>query len=192
MRHERRPRFLIIVAAMLAALASAVSCSSGPEPAAAVPSVSCDLLSSREISFLSATRDTNPFFPIAGLLRGSPDEFVVLRIRLSLPGTTAVALEGSTRDGTGTDVAPLQTLSQMKKYWDTPEDLANRDKVAKANTLIRWYPPEPQFTAPRDRSEYLVVFKGKNPIPRPATISLSVTLGDAEPQEFTFPLPPKT
>ena len=95
------------------------------------------------------------------------------------------------RDEAGTEVAQLQTYAQMVKYWDIAEDLPHRDVQIRSDTLQRYYPPDLQFNARKGRSEYIVVFKGNNPLPRPATITLSVAVGDAEPQVFTLPLPQK-
>jgi hypothetical protein len=178
-------------APLLAALAVAFvldSCASGPETGSTSP-VTCDLPSSREISFLTTTRSNNPFLPISGLLRGTADEFVVVRIRLFLPDSTIVAVDGSVNDETGAEVAKLQTYTQMAKYWDIAEDLPPRDVQARSDALQRYYPMDAQFKARKGRSEYIVVFKGKNPLPRPATVALTVIL-NGEPQDFTFPLLP--
>jgi len=177
-----------VLAAACALALSVAGCASAPEP---VGPVSCALLSSREVSYLSTESRNNPFVPITGLLRGT-DEFVVLKVSLSLSQASQVILEGSVQAEDGSEVARLQTLPQMIRYWQDEDEVPHRDVVARGNTLTRWYPPSPSFEAKQGRSEYIVVFKGKKPIPRPATVSLALTLGDGTSQEFTFSLPPKT
>jgi hypothetical protein len=186
--HTRRSSCRVLFAALVVVLAFA-GCASAPEPTS--PSVSCDLLSRTEASYIGATRDSSPFLPPSRLLH-STDEFVVVRIRLALPEPTQVTIDGSAKDESGTVVAPLQTYQQMVDYWNDPTDqLPQRVIIARSDTLQRWYPPGPSFEGKKGRTEYVVIFKGKSPIPRPATVTLSVALGDAAPQEFSFPLPPK-
>jgi hypothetical protein len=171
---------------------SFASCAGAPEPAAGTSPVSCDLLSNREISLLSTTRVTNPFMPTIGIVQGSRDEFVVARIRLVLPEPTLVVINGSVTGDAGNAVAPLKTYQQMTRYWtEDAGDIDYRDARTRSDVLTRWYPPDLQFTAKAGRSEFVVAFIGKNPLPRPASVTLSVALGDAPPQEFTFPLPPR-
>ena len=92
-------------------------------------------------------------------------------------------------DATGKDIAQLQTFKQMTDYWSAAEDLPYRDKDARATVLTRYYPPDLEFGAGKGRSEYLVILRGESPLPRPATVKLSVALNGGDPQVFTFPLP---
>jgi len=165
-------------------------CAGGPSPASTAP-VTCDLLSTREVSFLTPTRANNPYYPISGLLRGTADEFAVVRVRLDFPDATPISLDGTVTDQSDTAVALLQTYDQMVRYWDIAEDLPARDRQIRSDALQRYYPSALSFTARKGRSEYVIVFKGKSPMPRPATVTVSVGLGDAQPQVFSFPLPPK-
>jgi hypothetical protein len=182
----RKP--LTFLAAALAVAVSVAGCSSGPEPAGAIPAVACELVSGRDLWKYGPNAAANPFLPLTGMVRGTQDEFVVLRIRLSLAESTTVEIDGSVEDPTGKKLARLQTLGQMTEYWTGPENIPNRDKQVRSDTLTRYYPPDLHFVVKKGRAEYIVVFTGKSPLPRPAVINLSVTL-NGEPQQFTFPLP---
>lgn len=179
----------VLFAAALAVMISAAGCSSGPEPAPGAPPVSCILLSGPDLWQYGTNDVVNPFVPRKGFIRGADEEFVALRIRLSLPESAQVSIDGSVQDPAGKEVAPLQTLAQMTEYWSGAEDVAYRDQNARSNTLTRYYPASFYFTAKKGSSEYVVVFRGKNPLPRPASVMLSVAVGDAQPQQFNFPLP---
>ena len=158
----RKP--LNFLAAAIAVAVSVAGCASGPAPA--VPAVACELVSGSELWKYGPNAVVNPFVPLTGTVRGTQDEFVVLRIRLSLAESTTVEIDGLVEDPTGKELARLQTFGQMTRY----------------------YPPDLHFVARKGRAEYIVLFSGKNPLSRPAVISLSVTL-NGEPEQFTFALP---
>jgi hypothetical protein len=179
-----------VLSAALAVALTAAGCASAPEPTS--PSVSGQILTRTEVSYIGATRETNPFIPLSRVIHGAPDEFAVVRIHLGLPAPTLVTIDGSVRDGTGAEVARLQSYQDMADYWNDPTDqLPFRTIQARSDTLQRWYVPSLSFQGNKGRTEYVVVFKGNNPIPRPATVTLSVGFGDEAPQELTFPLPPR-
>ena len=181
----RKP--LNFLAAAIAVAVSVAGCASGPAPA--VPAVACELVSGSELWKYGPNAVVNPFVPLTGTVRGTQDEFVVLRIRLSLAESTTVEIDGLVEDPTGKELARLQTFGQMTRYWSgQAESLPFRDKQVRSDILTRYYPPDLHFVARKGRAEYIVLFSGKNPLSRPAVISLSVTL-NGEPEQFTFALP---
>src|SRR5271169_2726475 len=111
----RKP--FVLFAAALAVMISAAGCSSGPEPAPGAPPVSCILLSGPDLWQYGTNDVVNPFVPRKAFIRGADDEFAALRIRLSLPESAQVSIEGSIQDPAGKEIAPLQTLAQMTEYW---------------------------------------------------------------------------
>ena len=183
-----RAKSAILHAMILAVALSSSGCTTGPATAAAPP-VACVLLSASQIGQYGLSRAVNPFFPRASLVRKAADEFVVLQLNLSLSEPTRIAIGGAVRDTAGNEVARLQSLSQMQEYWRFGEDVSDRDARSRMDSLTRYYAPALQFAPRRGRHEYIVVLLGKNPLPRPATAVLSVSLNDAESQSFTFPLP---
>ena len=187
--HLRRVKSAIFLAAILAVALSSAGCASGPSTAAETPAVSCILLSSSEIGHYGASRAINPFSPRTSLLQGTPDEFVVLQLNLSLAESTRVAIAGSVQDAAGNEVARLQSLTQMQEYWRFGTDLPDREARARVDTLARYYAPSLEFVRNKGRPEYIVVLMGKKPLPRPASILVSVTLSGGDPQLFSFPLP---
>jgi len=182
-----RAKSAILPAMILAVALSSAGCTSSP--ATAAPPVACVVLSASQIVMYGPSRAVNPFFPRASAVRKAADEFVVLQLNLSLSEPARIALAGAVRDTAGNDAARLQSLSQMQEYWSFGEDVDDREARARMDTLTRYYSPALQFVQRRGRSEYIVVLLGKNPLPRPATAVLSVSLNGAEPQSFTFPLP---
>ena len=184
-RSAARTLFPAVIAVSLAT----AGCASTPLPQS--PTATAQVLTRTEVSYIGATRDTNPYIPQSRLVHGSPDEFVVVKLQLAMPEKILVTLGGSVQDANGTEVATLQSYQDMVSYWTDPtEQLPFRTIQARSDTLQRWYPPSLSFEANRGRVEYDVVFKGRNPIPRPATVTVDVSFGDSAPQEFSFPLPP--
>ena len=153
------------------------------------PSVVCKLLDQNNVRSYGSTFATNPFLAPSALFRGTPDEFVVVEVDLALPDRRRVDIAGSVVDSSRATVAPLYDLRQMHDYWARWGDMGNRDAWTRGATLEQYYPPSLEFEAHGGRSVYVIVLIGKRPLPRPADVVVSVSLGGAEPQLFTFTLP---
>jgi hypothetical protein len=185
----RHLRSFFMFAASCAVALSAAGCMSGGGTAAAP--VACRLLSPQEISSYAPSRPLNPFVAHGSLLQPAPEEFVVLELDLSLAEPARVAITGAVEDESGAAVAQLWSRTQMHIYWDHLADVTDRDARTRVETLDRYYPPAADFAARRGRTTWILVFEGKSPLPRPATVKVAVSLGGAEAQAFEFPLPPK-
>jgi hypothetical protein len=181
-------RMLVFLAVTSAMTISFAGCAGGPEAKNGAAPISCALLTNRDLWQYGTTRALNPFMARQLFIRGTPDEFVALRLTLSLAESARVSVSGSVQDPDGKEVAMLLSRAQLTDYWNQDAQGLNRDNMALYDSLERYYIPDLPFTSQKGR--YIVVFKGTNPLPRPATVLFSVSASDGESQDFTFPLPP--
>ena len=187
--HPRATKSAIRTGCMLAIILFATgACATAPFPSS--PEVTFALLSVRDLGTYGQTFASNPFLAPSGFVHGAPDEFVAVGLKLALPDAGTVSLDGSVRTPDGREVARFYSLPEVQKYWSDWGDQSDLNSRSRLDTLNRWYPSASQFQAGKGRSEYVVILVGKNPLPRPATVTLTVTLNGG-PQEFTFPLPDK-
>jgi len=184
----RSAKHVLSLAVLAAVFMAAVGCAT--TGGAALAPVTCRLLSPAEVATYAPSRPINPFIAHGSFILKSPDEFVVLDLALNLPEQARVSVAASVNDEVGTPVAALWTRTQMHMYWDHMQDITDRDDRIRQDTLDRYYPPASDFNARRGRTEWILVLVGKNPVPRPATVQVSVSLNGAEAQMFSFPLPP--
>ncbi len=166
---------------------SAFACASLPPPDSA-PTVSARLLSKAEIkNSWGNLPSTNPFLEPSGMVKGQPDEFVVLQLDFSLPSRMAVNISASVESPDFRQLAWLKDASDFEAYWVLWESMGNAgEREAK---LGRKYLPGSRYTYPRGTYSYLVVVMGENPMPRPATIKVQAIIPGIEPKAWTFPLP---
>ena len=188
MRFSLRP--VCLLAAILGGSVFIASCVTAP-PGAGTPGVSCTLLSSLDLGSYGVNYTTNPFLPPTSLVKGTPDEFVALDLVLSLQDSATVNIDGAVRSESGDQVARLNDLPQMRDYWSNWGDRTDKTSRTRLDTLDRWCMPSTQFAAHKGRTEYVIVLIGKKPLPRPASVAVSVSLNGGDPQIFTFPLLPK-
>jgi hypothetical protein len=187
-RFQRHVLSFAILAGTVAFALAAAGCTTAP--GAAASPLTCKLLSPQEIGTFAPSRAVNPFVAHGSILQGTPDEFVVLEVDLSLSEPARVSTAASVEDEAGTEVAGLWNRKQMHAYWDHLQDVTDRDDRIRQDTLDRYYPPASEFAARRGQTTWILVLVGKNPLPRPATVKVSVSLNGAEAEAFSFPLPP--
>ena len=189
MTHKRTClRMLVFLAVTSVMTISVAGCAGEPAGKERAAPVSCTLLTSQDLWQYGATRVLNPFLARQSFIQGTPDEFVALRLTLSLAEAARVSVSGSVQDLDGKEVATLLSRAQLTDYWGQDAQGLNRDNRPLYDALERYYLPDFPFTSQKGR--YIVILKGKKPLPRPATVLFSVALSDGESQDFTFPLPP--
>jgi hypothetical protein len=178
-------------AAVFAVLFLSAACATGARPASGEPEVLCTMLTSWDLGSYGANSATNPFLAPSGLIEGTPDEFVALDIALSLPDSATLSIDAAVRRAgeNGEIVARLYSLQDMRKYWRAWGDPSAQTSRTRLDTLERWYAPSSQFVAHKGRSEYVIVLVGKNPLPRPASATVSIALNGKVGGTFEFPLP---
>jgi hypothetical protein len=176
----------------ITALIVLAGCATVRGPAEETPAVSCVLLAPADVWGYATADEANPFLAPAGLLRGTPSEFVVLRLTLSLREESRIAVSAEARDAAGNKTARLYSASDMRDLWKAWGDETSLPHLKRAETLDRWCLPATGFTRRAGRGEYVLVLVGKKPLPRPALVDVAVTVGDAEPAVFTFTLPKGT
>jgi hypothetical protein len=184
--------FCFVAVILLAAGLSITGCASAPaERSGSSPAISCRLLPKTDIWSYGPTYATNPFLAPSGLIKGTPDELAVLRIDLTLPESARIGIQGSVQDSAGNTVARLLDLNELRTYWSDWGDRTDKSSRDRLGMLERWCVPSLEFNAHGGRSQYVIVMMGKNPLPRPASVVVSVTLNNVEAGSFTFELPPK-
>ena len=180
---------MFLAAAVLTTAVLVASCASAPP--SGKPEVSVQIVSARDVSGYGMDWTTNPFLAPSLLARGTPDEFVVLAITTWLPGPLSVGVDATVTNSAGDEVARMYGLQEMHDYWSNWGDQYDKPAETRLVTLDRYYIPSyPSFDAPKGKRTYYAVLIGKKPIARPSTVRATVSLGDQEPQVFTFDMPP--
>lgn len=182
-------RILVSFFTVASLCALAISCSSVPPPGTQ-PQVSIHLLQSSDLWQYGSDAETNPFIAPNTMLKGRPNEFVVLRLDVSLAKPTELSIAADVRSADGISQATLYNLSDMQSYWSDWGDQSSYSSRQRANTLARYYVPKIDFVAPAGTRYYIFMLVGKYPIKRPAAVSASVIIGSSsQPQYFEVPLP---
>jgi len=139
----------------------------------------------------ATSNEANPFLAPTGLVRGSPYEFIVLRLSLSLKKEEYVRVSTFSRDAGGNHSTRLYDARELRDLWNKwGDDETSTPHMKRAETIDRWCLPSTGFTRHAGRAEYLIVLVGKKPLPKPVVVDVVVTLGDSEPNTFTFTTAP--
>jgi hypothetical protein len=185
-------KYFCLLTVIFAVGLSFAGCAGAPEGASGSgPAVTCRLLPKTDIWSYGSTWASNPFLAPSALIKGTPDEFAVFRIVLTLPEAGRVGIQGSVQDAAGNTVARLFDLDEMRRYWSDWGDSTDRSSRDRLGMLEQWYVPSLDFAAHKGRSQLVFVMMGKNPLPRPATAMVSISLNNVELGTFTFDLPAK-
>ena len=132
---------------------------------------------------------TNPFIAPNTMLKGRPNEFVVLRLDVTVAQPSELSIAANVKSEDGVSQAQLYSLNEMQSYWSDWGDQSDYSSRERLSTLNRYYLPKLDFVAHAGQRYYLFILVGKYPIKRPATVSASVTVGSSQPQYFEVPLP---
>jgi hypothetical protein len=176
-------RLIIGFSALLALCAISVSCSSVP-PQGTAPQVSTHLLKDSDLWLYGSDAEINPFIAPNTMIKGRPNEFVVLRLDVVLSQPTELSIAADVKSVDGVLQARLYSLGDMQSYWSDWGDQSAYSSRERLSTLERYYLPNLDFVAPAGRRYYLVMLVGKYPIKRPASVSASVIVGSSQPQYF--------
>jgi hypothetical protein len=183
-----RVKSACLLLSLLCLMLAIVGCASVPSGTTG-PVVSGKILSRADLGVYGGSRSVNPFIAKSALVLGAPDEFVVFELDLTLPQAAHILIDASVTDESGTMVGKLYTPQEMHRYWENTTDVSDHDARTRLETLDRYYAPSFSFDQRGGRFEEILIFVGKNPIPRPATVTVSVTINTDAPQILTFPLP---
>jgi len=167
----------------------ALSCASIPSGTKAGITIAIADTASLKSAF-GSTFMQNPFLVPNGLIRGIPDEFVVVRVDLNLGARSLVAIEGGIYSEAGANLAELLDKQSLGEYWFTWDPREEPDSRRRSK-LERNALPGAHFQLSPGQHRYYLVFKGPNPIPRPATIRIQVSAEGLELVVFEDALPEK-
>lgn len=131
----------------------------------------------------------NPYLVPEGMLKGKPYEFIVLKIDADLASGSVVEIQAAALNPDGKAAATLFSLDEMKSLWEA-WPAAEADVLRRADRLERTYMPGLITKAPRGNTTWYLVFVGKNPIMRPAKVSVKAFIGAGAPVSFEYELPP--
>lgn len=174
---------------VLLAVTMALCFSCASAPAITEASVSVRMPSDAELkSAYGYNFEVNPYLEPSSIIRGKPDEFIVLRIDLSLPAPAHVDVSARIVAPDGTVVAQPKDPEQMRLYWDMWEG-KDVDKTKRFTVLDRSYLPSFSLEARAGKTTYYVVLMGKNPLTRPGRVEASLLVAGMEPCLFSAELP---
>jgi len=120
-----------------------------------------------------------------GIFMGQREEFAVVELVINLPARSTVSL-GAQLDGPEGPGAELKLREDFHSYWSTYEDIDGA--YLRSSKIDVACPISSQFDSPAGKRTYYLVFVGKNPIPRPAVISVQVVVKGQPMESFTIPL----
>ncbi|MCX7026046.1 MAG: hypothetical protein NT061_00855 [Spirochaetes bacterium] len=182
-----------LLASIVIAL-SVMSCASAPP--ITTSRVEVELLSRKQVTAkFGIDQKIDPFIAPTGLVRGKPNDFVVLRLSTELLNATFIQLTITIKDKDGNSSLWLWSKEDFKEYWRSwgggrsNDDGANEGEAKAINleALIEdFYVPGESFTAPRGRSQFYIVLVGKNPLNRPLRVMMDVNAAGLAPYVRSF------
>lgn len=185
---KHRHLILFIVCVVVAFLSA---CTSAPKYRADLPPVKIGRATAEDIGRFGESFTTNPYLEPRTTIRGKLNEFFVAKINLNLSAKTAISIIAEMKAADGSVAAKACARDDFLFYWDsiTSGEPSNDYKTQKKITNIsRSCVPYFEFREGAGQTTYFIPFVGKNPIPRPATVYIQVTAGQAEPCVYTFTL----
>ena len=164
----------------------AVACAGGPPPQGE-PSVAVRVLNRSEIkSRWGAISSANPFLEPRGLIKGQPDEFIVIEVDFFLPARSSLSFDASAEGADGQTVAWMKDAAAFFDYWSVWDTMGDSSK--RAATIQSDYLRGKAFAYPSGNHRYFLVLVGKNPLPRPATIRVAAQMENLG-RSWELPLP---
>jgi hypothetical protein len=166
-------------------------CASSPSSvsSAGAPAISARLLSWEELkSAFGKNYETDPYMPYKGIFSGAKEEFIVLKIEVSMPknGTVSVFCSASGPDGAA--VAVQKDIREMENYWYPIGGKTEVNIETRMSMLRRSYMRSNPYAAKAGKSSFIIVLIGKNPLPRPAKVDVQVMAAGLESASFSFDL----
>lgn len=166
-----------------------LGCATAPASEPSSPSASVKLLSKAEIKdACGVSASVNPFLAPSGMIKGQPDEFVVLDIELALPSRMEVEVTASAETSEGKQVAYMKDATSLSEYWVIWEPMGSAN--TRQDKIENYCLPASNYTYSKGLRHYFVVLVGKNPLPRPSIAKVQVTIQGQEPKAFFIDLPP--
>jgi|GEM_PF-4629148 len=190
-----RLRFVSALACVAAAFVCA-SCASSPKAGGdGKREVSAKLASEKDFLRKGVDNANNPFIVPLTLMDAigqGHKEFVPLALDFSLPESEEVYIEANVKDASGEVVAKLCSKADVVKFWEKVMQSGGQSEVTKRKLVLDWYyPNDSTFTVKAGKHQYFIACQSDKEIERPATVELSVTVGEEPPQFFTFDLLPQ-
>lgn len=186
MKHRHLILFIVgIVGILLSA------CTSAPKYRTDLPPVRISRATAENIGRYGAGFATNPYLEPRTTIRGKLNEFFIAKVELNLPAKASVSIIAEMKSADGSAAAKAYARDGFIAFWDsvTSGEPDNDYKTEKKITNIsRSCVPYFEFREGAGQTTYFIPFVGKNPIPRPATVYIQVTAGQAEPCVYTFTL----
>ncbi|MDX9828162.1 MAG: hypothetical protein RBT73_10510 [Spirochaetia bacterium] len=132
----------------------------------------------------------NPYLEPRTLIRGKLNEFFVVKVDFNLPADDIVAIVASAKAPSGEDVAKVYDIQSLKDFWwsVTIQDEDNGLYDRKMTAIERSCIPGFDFKQRAGKRSLYIPFIGKNPIPRPATVSVQVVLSSGYTGQFSYVL----
>ncbi len=187
----KKIKFTQISAAVcvLVALTLVISCTSAPAKASQASTVRVSLMSQEGLRHDGgSTFVENPYLIPEGMIKGKPNEFIVLKVDFALTAPALVEVQAKAVNPEGAPVAPLFSIEDMKTFWEA-WPAKESDVLRRLDRLERTYMPELITKAPKGSTTWYLVFVGKNPIPRPTKVVVKAFIGEGAPASFEFDLP---
>lgn len=181
---------------MIAVLISAVvlltiSCANVPSYRPDKPMVTIEKATSTDIRAFGSKMFENPYIEPASLIRGKIDEFFIVKIGFNLPKKSKVSINAVSAKTDGSEAGKFYTATKLMDYWMLKDVYAEDDNPyanARQIAIQRSCIPSLEYMQNEGMHEYFLPLISSNPIPRPATISITITVDDAQSFSFEYQL----
>jgi len=173
---------------MLVLVSSCATAKNSFDPS--LPEVSLYKATESDIRQYGKNFSENPYMEPRTLVRGKLNEFFIVRVYFNLPADTMVAILATATSPSGEEVARVYDIQGLKDFWwaltitDNDSGLYDRNLTAIERSCI----PSFDFKQRSGKRSLFIPFIGKNPIPRPATLSVQVVLDSGTTGQYSFTL----
>lgn len=152
-------------------------CVTKPSVDPLLPQISVTEASDTDIRAYGRNFNVNPYMEPKTTLRGKLNEFFIAKIQFNLETEARISIIGMALSSDGQEVARFYDAQGFKAYWDaitTREEDNDALIQRKLTSIDRSCIPATEFKQKAGQGFLYVPFVGKNPIPRPAIITIEV------------------
>jgi len=119
----------------------------------------------------------NPYLQPKKTLGMTPEEFVVFKLEIDTPTPSRITWSADIIDSNGKAVADYKDLKKLTFFWEDFPGLDD-DAVNRSSVLSHTYIPSQSFISYKGHKEYYIVCFGKYPLPRPYSVTATVSIDD--------------
>ena len=180
---------LIIISAVLAMFFSA--CATKLPFDASLPIIRISEADKSDIQQFGSDFTVNPYMEPVTMLRGKLYEFFIVKVSFNLSLDSQIAITAKAVSPDGKEVAKVYDQYTFAEFWDantSGESNLGAKITRKTSSISRSCIPAFEFFQRAGQSEMFIPLVSKNPIPRPAIITIEVVPSTGSTVTYTYNL----